>query len=84
MQPLRDHLHAGQAIPAQPLALDAQRKLSEKHQCALTRYYAAAGCGGLAVAVHSTQFEIREHGLMGPVLELASCTLDEELAKLPA
>ncbi len=83
MNDLRSHLLAGQAIPAQPLALDAQRKLSEKHQCALTRYYVAAGCGGLAVAVHSTQFEIREHGLMAPVLELASRTIDEELEKAP-
>jgi len=79
----REHLQAGHAIPAQPLALDANRKLSEKHQCALTRYYVAAGVGGLAVAVHSTQFEIREHGLMEPVLELASRTIDEELAKAP-
>ncbi len=80
---LRQHLLAGQAIPAQPLALDHSRKLSEKHQCALTRYYLAAGVGGLAVAVHSTQFEIREHGLMPAVLELASQTIDAELAKAP-
>ena len=74
---LRTHLLAGHAIPAQPLALDANRKLSEKHQKALTKYYVEAGCGGLAVAVHSTQFEIREHGLMPPVLELASRAIDE-------
>lgn len=80
---LREHLFKGHVIPAQPLALDADRKLSEKHQCALTKYYVAAGSGGLAVAVHSTQFEIREHGLMAPVLELASCTIDAELAKAP-
>lgn len=83
MSSLREHLFQGQAIPAQPLALDANRSLSEKHQCALTKYYVAAGVGGLAVAVHSTQFEIREHGLMAPVLELASCTIDAELAKAP-
>ena len=83
MNDLRSHLFAGHAIPAQPLALNAQRQLSERHQCALTRYYVAAGCGGLAVAVHSTQFEIREHGLMAPVLELASRTIDEELKKAP-
>lgn len=83
MDDLRNHLFAGQAIPAQPLALDAKRQLSEKHQLALTRYYVAAGCGGLAVAVHSTQFEIREHGLLAPVLELASRTVDEALAKSP-
>jgi hypothetical protein len=82
---LRQHLHAGQAIPAQPLALDANRKFSERHQRAITRYYIAAGVGGLAVGVHSTQFEIREpqHGLFKPVLELAARTIDEELKKRP-
>jgi len=82
---LRQHLHAGHVIPAQPLALDAARKFSERHQRAITRYYVAAGVGGLAVGVHSTQFEIREpqHGLFQPVLELASRTIDEELAKAP-
>jgi len=80
---LRTHLLAGHAIPAQPLALDANRKLSEKHQAALTKYYVEAGCGGLAVAVHSTQFEIREHGLMPPVLELASRTIDETKGERP-
>jgi dihydrodipicolinate synthase/N-acetylneuraminate lyase len=83
MNDLRSHLFEGHAIPAQPLALDARRQLSEKHQCALTRYYVAAGCGGLAVAVHSTQFEIREHGLLAPVLDLASRTIDEALKKAP-
>jgi dihydrodipicolinate synthase/N-acetylneuraminate lyase len=82
---LRQHLHTGHVIPAQPLALDANRKFSERHQRAITRYYVAAGIGGLAVGVHSTQFEIREpqHGLFKPVLELASRTIDEELAKSP-
>jgi len=83
MLDIRQHLFKGHVIPAQPLALDADRKLSERHQCALTRYYVAAGCGGLAVAVHSTQFEIREHGLMAPVLELASKTINAELAGNP-
>ncbi len=82
---LRTHLLAGHVIPAQPLALDANRKFSERHQRAITRYYVASGIGGLAVGVHSTQFEIREpqHGLFKPVLELASRTIDEELAKSP-
>ncbi|MCF7689012.1 MAG: dihydrodipicolinate synthase family protein [Cephaloticoccus sp.] len=82
---LRSHLQEGHVIPAQPLALDAQRKFSERHQRAITRYYVAAGVGGLAVGVHSTQFEIREpqHGLFKPVLELASRTIDEELARKP-
>ncbi|WP_127579473.1 dihydrodipicolinate synthase family protein [Paenibacillus koleovorans] len=67
-------LHDGLVIPAQPLALTEDRKLDEKHQRALTRYYIAAGAGGVAVGVHSTQFEIREpqHNLYEPVLKLAA------------
>ena len=82
---LSQHLKEGYVIPAQPLALDAQRKFSERHQRAITRYYVAAGVVGLAVGVHSTQFEIREpqHGLFKPVLELAAQTIDEELSVAP-
>ena len=82
---LRTHLLVGHVIPAQPLALDRNRKFSEKHQRALTRYYVAAGSGGLAVGVHSTQFEIRDpqHNLFKPVLELAARTVREELASVP-
>lgn len=82
---IREHFLKGQVIPAQPLALDAERRFDEKHQRALTRYYVAAGSGGLAVGVHSTQFEIREpqHALLKPVLELASKTIDEELHSCP-
>lgn len=71
---LRQHLRKGLVIPAHPLALDENRKLSEKYQRALTRYYLAAGAGGLAVGVHTTQFAIhsKESGLLSPVLELAS------------
>jgi dihydrodipicolinate synthase/N-acetylneuraminate lyase len=69
----------GQVIPAHPLALDGRRRLDERHQRALTRYYHAAGAGGLAVGVHTTQFGIRSarHGLLEPVLHLAAETLDE-------
>lgn len=69
----------GVVIPAHPLALDANRKLDERHQRALTRYYLAAGAGGVAVAVHTTQFAIRQPGigLLRPVLELAA----EEVAR---
>ena len=71
---LRAQLAAGLVIPACPLALNAQRKLDERRQRALFRYYAAAGAGGLAVGVHTTQFAIRspEVGLFKPVLELAA------------
>jgi dihydrodipicolinate synthase/N-acetylneuraminate lyase len=79
---LRTHLLAGHVIPAHPLALDCQRRFSERHQRALTRYYLDAGAGGLAVGVHSTQFEIRDpaHGLYRPVLELAAHTQREHQA----
>jgi dihydrodipicolinate synthase/N-acetylneuraminate lyase len=66
----REKLRAGVVIPAHPLALTADRKLDERRQRALTRYYLAAGAGGVAVGVHTTQFEIRDHGLLRPVLEL--------------
>jgi dihydrodipicolinate synthase/N-acetylneuraminate lyase len=64
-------LARGLAIPAQPLALNAQRQLDERRQRALSRYYIDAGVGGLAVGVHTTQFAIREVGLYEPVLRLA-------------
>jgi dihydrodipicolinate synthase/N-acetylneuraminate lyase len=80
---VRAHLAAGQVIPAHPLALDAQRRLDERHQRALTRYYVAAGAGGVAVGVHTTQFAIREHRLYRPVLELAAETAREALAAEP-
>lgn len=72
-------LHEGMVIPAHPLALDENRKLDERHQRALTRYYMAAGATGIAVGVHSTQFEIRDKGidLYEPVLRLAA----EEIEK---
>ena len=70
----RARLGAGLVIPACPLALNARRKLDERRQRALFRYYIAAGAGGLAVGVHTTQFAIREPkvGLFKPVLELAT------------
>jgi dihydrodipicolinate synthase/N-acetylneuraminate lyase len=71
---VRARLAKGLVIPACPLALDAQRKLDERRQLALFRYYAAAGAGGLAVGVHTTQFAIRDPkiGLFQPLLELAA------------
>jgi hypothetical protein len=70
---LRSKLRSGLVIPAHPLALNSNRKLDERRQRALTRYYLAAGAGGIAVGVHTTQFEIRDpkFGLLGPVLTLA-------------
>ena len=69
MQPWRQHLNAGQVIPACPLALNDDGSWSEHHQRALLRYYVEAGAGGLAVGVHSTQFAIRnpQHALYQPL-----------------
>ena len=71
---LRSRLLDGLVIPAHPLALDARRRLDEVRQAALTRYYRAAGAGGLAVGVHTTQFAIRDPqvGLFEPVLALTA------------
>ncbi len=67
----------GLVIPAHPLALTAERKLDERRQRALTRYYCDAGAGGIAVGVHTTQFAIRDPqvGLFVPVLRLAVATM---------
>jgi len=71
---VREKLLSGLVIPAHPLALNSQRQLDERHQRALTRYYCAAGAGGIAVGVHTTQFAIRnpKFGLLEPVLALAA------------
>ncbi|MBP7935708.1 MAG: dihydrodipicolinate synthase family protein [Phycisphaerae bacterium] len=70
---VRDSLRRGLVIPAHPLALTSDRRLDERRQKALSRYYLAAGVGGLAVGVHTTQFAIHDPrvGLLRPVLELA-------------
>jgi dihydrodipicolinate synthase/N-acetylneuraminate lyase len=70
---LRAQLLSGLVIPAHPLALNRDRKLDERRQRALTRYYLAAGAGGVAVAVHTTQFAIRDPrvDLFKPVLRIA-------------
>ncbi len=80
---LRSALNRGAVIPAMPLALTAERRLDERRQRALIRYYAASGAGGLAVGVHTTQFAIRhkKHGLLEPVLALAAEELDRADAR---
>jgi dihydrodipicolinate synthase/N-acetylneuraminate lyase len=80
IQDLRRRLLDGLVIPAHPLALDAQRRLDERHQAALTRYYRTAGAGGLAIGVHTTQFAIRDPGvgLFEPVLALAADVARED------
>jgi len=71
---IADLLREGTVIPAHPLALTEDRQLDEIHQRLLTKYYIASGAGGIAVGVHTTQFEIREpqYNLYSTVLRLAS------------
>ena len=78
---IRSALHRGTVIPAHPLVLNAQRKLDEEGQQRLTRYYLSSGAGGLAVGVHTTQFQIRDPqiNLFERVLTLAA----EEVAAHP-
>ena len=72
-------LQEGVVIPAHPLALDENRKLDEPRQRLLTQYYIASGAGGVAVGVHTTQFEIRDPAinLLEPVLRIASEEIDQ-------
>ncbi len=76
-------LHRGVVIPAHPLALTARRTLDVERQRGLTRYYLAAGAGGVAVGVHTTQFAIRDVGLYEPVLRLAVETIRDAAPHQP-
>lgn len=75
---IRELISAGLAIPACPLALDSRRAFDPRRQRAILRYYEAAGAGGVAVGVHTTQFAIRDPkiGLFEPVLSLAAEEFD--------
>ena len=81
---LRARLLEGMVIPAHPLALSSNRRLDERRQAALTRYYRAAGAAGVAIGVHTTQFAIRdpEVGLFEPVLAIAAAVAREETRPL--
>lgn len=79
---VRAALQRGLVIPACPLALTTERKFDDRRQRALLRYYAAAGAGGIAIGVHTTQFAIRQpqHDLFRPLLRLAA----EEMVRADA
>ncbi|MGN6494373.1 MAG: dihydrodipicolinate synthase family protein [Agriterribacter sp.] len=78
---IKQVLHKGTVIPAHPLALNQQLQLDEQRQRQLTRYYIASGAGGVAVGVHTTQFEIRKpaFNLLEPVLKLAAEEIEKEI-----
>lgn len=75
-------LRRGTVIPAHPLALNVRREFDPRRMRALSRYYLAAGAGGLAVGVHTTQFGIRKpkHNLLRPVLEVVREVMQEHEA----
>lgn len=72
-------LNEGTVIPAHPLALNKDLTIDEKRQRTLTRYYLACGVGGLAVGVHTTQFEIRkpEFNYLEKVLKITAEVIAE-------
>ena len=74
----RKQFAAGTVIPATPLVLDANRKFDPEGQKLLNGYYLEAGAGGIATAVHSTQFEIRnpEFGLFETVIGTVAESID--------
>ena len=69
-------LRDGCVVPASPLALTANREFDPARQSALMRYYIDAGAGGVAIGVHTTQFQIRDAGLYEPVLRAAAAAID--------
>lgn len=71
-QNVLERLRKGCVIPASPLALTAKREFDPRRQKALSRYYLDAGAGGIAIGVHTTQFQIRDVGLFEPVLDVVS------------
>jgi hypothetical protein len=80
---IKEQLLKGVVIPAHPLALDSSRKFDVNHQRALTKYYMAAGAGGIAVGVHTTQFEIHKNGMYESVLRTCSEAVDDENLRTP-
>lgn len=82
---IKQKLQEGVVIPAHPLALTESLRLDERRQRELTRYYLNAGAGGLAVGVHTTQFEIRKPGidLLEPVLQIAAEEIDKAQVSRP-
>ncbi len=82
---IRQLLQEGTVIPAHPLALTQNFQFDENRQRRLTRYYMASGSGGIAVGVHTTQFEIRksEINLLEPVLKLAADEIEQAQLNRP-
>ena len=78
-----ESLKAGTVIPATPLALNEDKSISVDGLKLLMQYYLNCGVGGIATAVHTTQFEIRdpEFNLYETVLQIVSGEIDKFEAK---
>ncbi|MBZ2194577.1 dihydrodipicolinate synthase family protein [Occultella gossypii] len=75
---VQERLRGGVVIPAHPLAIAADGGIDLRAQRALTRYYLEAGADGLAVGVHTTQFELHaDPGALREVWDLAAATVLE-------
>ena len=81
----RELLFNGTVFPAHPLCLDENRNFDEDNQRLLTNYYIQSGAGGVAVGVHSTQFEIRlpEYNLYEKVLRISAEEVDKANLERP-
>lgn len=63
----------GSVIPAHPLALTEDGAFDIRCQMALTKYYLSAGATGLAVGVHTTQFDLHnDPSLLKDVWQLSA------------
>ncbi|MCJ8329003.1 MAG: dihydrodipicolinate synthase family protein [Lentisphaeria bacterium] len=73
----------GCVIPAHPLSLNEDKTMDTDDMRAIARYYIDAGVGGIAIGVHTTQFEIRDPdvGLFEKVLRFTSSTIDSYCAE---
>ena len=69
----------GTVIPAHPLSLDQNGAIDQQDMRAIARYYIDAGVGGIAIGVHTTQFEIRDPKvkLFEEVLAFTSRSIDD-------
>lgn len=78
---IKEKLLTGSFIPAHPLALLEDKSLDEASQRRLTRYYIASGVDGVAVGVHTTQFEIHDNFLLYTKVLRLACEEIEAHAK---
>ena len=77
---LKSLLFNGTVIPAHPLALNSDFSINVQRQRLLTNYYIKSGAGGVAVGVHTTQFEIRkpEFNLLENDLKITAEEIENE------